>query len=333
MDPNQSEDPRRDEADRADATLAKLARRTAIVIVFERVWPALAWAATLAALFLAVSWFGVWQVAPRAGRIGGVLIFAVALGVALAPLARLRRPTRAEILARLDRDSGTPHRPAASLSDRLAGPGDDPTAAALWALHRLRLARMIERFRPAAPAPGMAQRDPNALRFAALLAAICAALVAGPERYGRLATAFDWRGGAGASAAARLDAWIDPPAYADKPPILIALPAPSEAAQTIVAPEDSALVVRAEGGAVETRVEGALAPVAAETPQAKPGASRRPPPSPARRSRSAGSFAATAPSRSGATASRSAVLKSGRFPPARPPSRSSDRRAPTSAAR
>ncbi len=114
----------------------------------------------------------------------------------------------------------------------------------------------------------MARRDPSALRFAALLAAICAALIAGPERYGRLASAFDWRGGASAAAATRLDAWIDPPAYADKPPILIALPAPSEAAQAIVAPEDSVLVVRAEAGAVETRIEGALAPVVAEKPAA-----------------------------------------------------------------
>jgi uncharacterized protein (TIGR02302 family) len=264
LDPKQAQDP-----ERADARLKALARRAEAVIVFERLWPPLAWAASLAALFLAVSWFGLWEALPRQARMGGVLLFAVALGFALAPLARLRRPTREEILARLDRDSGVAHRPAASLADRRAGAEDDPTSAALWALHRLRLSRLVERFAPAAPSPGMARRDPSALRFAALLAAVCAALIAGPERYGRLASAFDWRGGAGAATAARLDAWIDPPAYADKPPILIALPAPSDTPQTIVAPEDSVLVVRAEAGGVETHIEGALAPVVADAARAK----------------------------------------------------------------
>ena len=159
-----------------------------------------------------------------------------------------RAPRRAEILARLDRDSGTPHRPAASLSDRLAGPGDDPTAAALWALHRLRLARMIERFRPAAPAPGMAQRDPNALRFAALLAAIS-------RRWspGRNVTAVWRRLSIGAAAQARqrrrgsTRGSTRPPTPASR---RSSSPSPPrEAAQTIVAPEGSALVVRAEGGA------------------------------------------------------------------------------------
>ena len=199
-------------------------------------------------------------------RIGGVAAFAVAFAVALAPLARLRRPVRAETLDRLDRDSGAPHRPAASLDDRLAMAGEDPATAALWALHRDRLARQVEQFVPAAPAPGMAWRDPRALQFAVLLAAIAAALVAGPERYGRVAAAFDWRNGAAAAATARLDAWIDPPAYANKPPILLDLAANRDPSQKIVTPEGSALVVRADPDVFETRVEGAIAPVAAGKP-------------------------------------------------------------------
>jgi uncharacterized protein (TIGR02302 family) len=260
----QAESSRRDGATRIGAKLTALARRAEAVIVFERYWPPLVWAATLVALFLAVSWLGLWQPLPRAARIGGVAAFAVALAIALAPLARLRRPVRAETLDRLDRDSGAPHRPAASLDDRLAMAGDDPATAALWALHRARLARQIERFVAAAPAPGMAWRDPRALRFAVLLAAIAAALVAGPERYGRVAAAFDWRNGAAAAATARLDAWIDPPAYANKPPILLDLAAARDPSQKIVTPEGSALVVRADADVFETRVEGAIAPVAAK---------------------------------------------------------------------
>ena len=270
----------RDDMARANARLSALARRAEAAIWFERLWPPLAWTAALGAAFLAVSWFGLWEALPRQGRIGGVVLFAVALGFALSPLARLRRPTRAETLARLDRDSGAPHRPASSLDDRPATQSNDATATALWTLHRQRVARLVAGFRPTSPSPGMARRDPSALRFAALLAAICAALVAGPERYGRVASAFDWRGGAGIAAAARLDVWIDPPAYTGKPPILIALPAASDAAHTILAPEDSVLVVRSESGAADTRIEGALSPVVAgragSESTAKPDAAAQP---------------------------------------------------------
>jgi len=278
LDSKQADNSRRDGATRIGAKLTALARRAEAVIVFERLWPPLVWAATVVALFLAVSWLGLWLGLPRAARIGGVAAFAVALAIALVPLARLRRPVRAETLARLDHDSGAPHRPAASLDDRLAMAGEDPATAALWALHRDRLARQVERFVPAAPAPGMAWRDPRALRFAVLIVAIAAALVAGPERYGRLAAAFDWRGGAGAAASARLDAWIDPPAYAGKPPILLDLAAHRDPSQKIVTPEGSALVVRADPDVFETRVEGAIAPVAdgkpadKSAPAAAPGA-------------------------------------------------------------
>jgi uncharacterized protein (TIGR02302 family) len=277
LDSKQADSSRRDGATRIGAKLTALARRAEAVIVFERFWPPLVWAATLVALFLAVSWLGLWQALPRLARIGGVAAFAVAFAIVLAPLARLRRPVRAETLDRLDRDSGAPHRPAASLDDRLAMTSEDPATAALWALHRDRLARQVERFVPAAPAPGMAWRDPRALRFAVLLAALAAALVAGPERYGRIAAAFDWRDGAAAAATARLDAWIDPPAYANKPPILLDLAANRDPSQKIVTPEGSALVVRADADVFETRVEGAIAPVAA----AKPADTSAPAPTPA----------------------------------------------------
>ena len=75
------------------AALSALAGR---VLLVERAWPPLVWALAVAALFLALSWFGVWFVAPRLMRIGGVVLFALALLAALAPLvlgAPLTGPT------------------------------------------------------------------------------------------------------------------------------------------------------------------------------------------------------------------------------------------------
>ena len=260
-------------------TLDTLARRAEAVLVFERAWPALAWTGAAVALFLAVSWLGLWFVAPRIWRVAGVVLFIALALAALAPLARLRRPSRAEALARVDRDAPAPHRPAASSDDRLAGQADDPITSALWTLHRRRLAEEVARIPPASPAPRMVLRDPRALRFAAVLIAIGAGIVAGPERYARVAAAFDWRGASAVVAAARLDAWIDPPTYTGKPPILIdvAAAAHDAAANTIVTPEGSILVVRADPSVIDARVKGGLAPVVADkqTPAASGPVERR----------------------------------------------------------
>jgi uncharacterized protein (TIGR02302 family) len=245
-----------DSADR----LAGLSQAAGRALLIERAWPPLVAALAVAILFLAVSWLGAWLFAPRALRVAGVALFALGLLVVLAPLLKLRWPAPRDIAARLDRDSGIAHRPATSLADTLAN-ADDPMTRALWAAHQAQLSRSIEATRVAPPAPRMVERDPYALRFGLAMMAFAAAVAAGPELYGRLASAFDWRGGDGALAAAgsRIDAWIDPPPYAGRPPVVIDVT--SGAVQALTAFEDSVLVIRGEPGVVATKVEGAIAPV------------------------------------------------------------------------
>ena len=199
------------------AELALWARRALLV---ERVWPPLVFTLAVSILFLAASWVGAWQFAPRTLRIGGVILFALGLGAALSPLMRLRRPAVRDVLARLDRDAKVSHRPASSLADSLANDQGDPVTQALWAAHRARLEREVEAIRVSPPAPAMAERDPYALRFAVAMLAFAAAVIAGPEMYGRFASAFDWRSDEAVAAVAvsRIDAWIDPPPYAGRPP-------------------------------------------------------------------------------------------------------------------
>jgi hypothetical protein len=202
------------------ATLALWARRALLV---ERVWPPLVFTLAVSILFLAASWAGIWQFAPRAVRVGGVILFALGVGAALSPLLRLRRPAARDVLARLDRDAKVSHRPASSLADSLANDHGDPFTQALWAAHRARLEREVEAIRVSPPSPGMAARDPYALRFAVTMLAFATAVVAGPEMYGRFVAAFDWRSDEAVAAVAesRIDAWIDPPPYAGQPPLVI----------------------------------------------------------------------------------------------------------------
>jgi uncharacterized protein (TIGR02302 family) len=237
------------------AALVALARRALLV---ERVWPPLVFALAVVILFLATSWAGAWQFAPRVIRIAGVILFALGAGVALSPLVRLRRPAARDALARLDRDAKSRHRPASSLADSLANDHGDPGTDALWAAHRARLEREVDAIRVSPPSPGMAERDPYALRFGVAMLAFATAVIAGPEMYGRLAAAFDWRGGeaVAAVAASRIDAWIDPPPYAGQPPVVIDFKTPDP--QTLTVPEDSVLVVHGDPSVVETRVEGGI---------------------------------------------------------------------------
>jgi uncharacterized protein (TIGR02302 family) len=237
--------------------LATLAQR---VLVVERAWPPLVFALAVVIFFLAASWLGLWQFGPRSFRIAGVVLFAVAGGIALTPLARMRRPAARDVLARLDRDAGANHRPASSLADSLANDDGDPGTRAMWAAHRARLERAVDAIRVAPPSPRMAERDPYAIRFGVALLAFAAAVAAGPEMYGRLAAAFDWRSNEAIAAAAtsRIDAWIDPPPYAGRPPVVIDFKTADP--QTLNVPEDSVLVVRGDPSLVETRIEGAISP-------------------------------------------------------------------------
>ena len=244
------------------AELALWARRALLV---ERVWPPLVFALAVSILFLAASWVGAWQFAPRTLRIGGVILFALGLGAALSPLMRLRRPAARDVLARLDRDAKVSHRPASSLADSLANDHGDSVTQALWAAHRARLEREVEAIRVSPPSPGMAARDPYALRFGVAMLAFAAAVVAGPEMYGRFVAAFDWRSDEAVAAVAesRIDAWIDPPPYAGQPPLVVDFKTADP--RTLTVPEDSVLVVRGDPAVVGTRVDGGITPLEQKT--------------------------------------------------------------------
>ena len=257
------------DADARRGTLDRLLARARAVLVFERLWPAVVGVLALAALFLAVSWSGLWTVLPRALRPVGVLLFAVAFGAVVRDAVRRRLPGRRDALARLDRDSGVPHRPISSAEDALADPQADATTRALWALHRRRLDAALGAVRVRAPSPRMVERDRYALRAGALLLAAASSFAAGPDRGGRLAAAFDWFGAGAPAAGFRLDGWIDPPAYTGRPPVVLsgagAAPASADGRTAPVsAPAGSVVVVRAAGeGRVEVAADGGVTPAPA----------------------------------------------------------------------
>jgi uncharacterized protein (TIGR02302 family) len=273
---------RSDETDgrgRGGALIDRVVARARLALVWEGVWPWIAAACAVAALFLAVSWFGVWDALPPYGRMAGVALFALALIASLAPLLRAALPDRRAALGRVDRESGVAHRPATSLDDRLASvAGEDPMTRALWAAHRERMEREAGRLRAGRPSPRLAARDPYALRFLLALVAVVAFAVAGSDRGARVLAAFDWTTPAAETAPARLDAWVAPPGYTGRPPIFLtaragagqgsvdarAAAVPDGAQDAVSVPQNATLVVRGSGGAVEVQASGAAEPIQAE---------------------------------------------------------------------
>ena len=254
--------PGREEA--GQRRLQRLVARARAALAWENIWRAAAPVLTIIGFFLAISWTGAWQVLPHWARIAGLAVFALAILIVLWREARLRWPSRTEALTRLDHDSGVLHRPASGLEDTLANRSSDPATQALWAVHRKRLEAQIARLKVAAPSPRVPQRDRYALRAAALVLVVATAIIAGPERYARVAAAFDWRIPSPTAPGVRVDAWIDPPAYTGKPPLMLQIgrttDAPAHAAG-LSAPVGSTVVIRAsEPGAVAIETQGALAP-------------------------------------------------------------------------
>jgi uncharacterized protein (TIGR02302 family) len=238
--------------------LTRAVRRAEYAIAWERSWPILARLLTVAGFFLVVSWAGLWLALPFVARAVGLGLFAVLALAALFPLLRFRWPGRQEALNRLDRGTGIRHRPATALTDTLAT--QDPVALALWQAQRERTLASIKRIRAGLPSPRLAIHDPWALRALIVVMMVAAYIAAGDERRMRVAAAFDWNGVL-AAANIRVDAWVTPPVYTGKPPIILsaankesAIPA----AGPLAVPAGSTLIVRSSGGALDVVAGGGV---------------------------------------------------------------------------
>ncbi|MCW5716199.1 MAG: TIGR02302 family protein [Bauldia sp.] len=246
--------------------IARAVRRARLALLWERLWPKLVPPLLVAAVFLALSSLGVWIGMPEWLRLVVLGAFAVAAAAALAPLLWLRLPGRAAALARVERATGTPHRPAASVFDTLGAGTADPLTRAVWAAHRARILAEFGALKAGLPSPGVARRDPYAIRYLILLLAVVAFIAGGAGLSDRVSDAF--RGGSATPAAAastRVDAWAAPPDYTGRPPLFltgdamrgdgpIAVPAGTTIIVRTAAQETDIAVLRSADGAADTRV-------------------------------------------------------------------------------
>src|SRR5215470_5344228 len=224
-------------------------------LLFEQLWPRLWLVLGLAGLFIGLSLAGLWPRLPELPHKVLLLLFALAFAVALVVLIRVRWPSREEAIRRVETISGIKHRPASSYEDTLTLGAGDPRTAALWRVHRQRLAALLQKLRVGHPSPRTDRYDPFALRVLLLLSVFVLVIAVGDSASDRLRSAFRF-GALSKGAEARIDAWITPPAYTGRPPIMLAdggfsgLRTQEKPAGPIEIPDRSVLVVRGSGAAL-----------------------------------------------------------------------------------
>ncbi len=262
-----------------DAKFARKVTLSRFALFFERLWPRLWLILGVAGLFLVVSLLGVWPYLPELVHLALLAAFAIAGVAALVFAARARFPTREEAVRRIERVSGVPHRPATSYEDTITANADDPRTNAIWQAHRARLAAALSRLRVGNPHPRTDRADPIALRALLLLGVVALVALVGDGASDRIRSAFRLQSSV-ALASARLDAWVTPPSYTGRAPVMLADGARGaavapEKAKLISVPERSVLIVRTSGSglgapSLEVLAEGATEKqmVTAKTPEA-----------------------------------------------------------------
>ena len=229
-----------------------LARAT---LAWELIWPA-AWPALgIAGVFLALALFDVLPM--LSGWLHLAVLFALTACFGYAVLVAVRAwhaPDAQAARRRIEVASSLAHRPLTAVDDVIASGRDTPESLALWELHRRRMEEALRKIRVGFPSPGLARRDPAALRGALVVILVLAAVIAWPDAGTRVSRALSPQLTGGPTQAATLRLWIAPPEYTGRPPIYPsagaspAAPGAPAVAQTLAVPTGSALTAQVQNG-------------------------------------------------------------------------------------
>jgi uncharacterized protein (TIGR02302 family) len=233
--------------------LARWRRAARALLIFEVVWPILWPPAGIVGVYLCAALLGFPQ---RLGRPVNTLILLADLAAAALWLGiavwRIRWPDDAAARRRLQSASGLAHDPIAALEDTPAQ--TDDASLAVWRAHRAQSLAAAARLRLALPWPWRARRDRLVVRGGLIAALLVCVWVAGPMGRDRLGSAFTFDFAlllGGAAIPPAVTAWITPPPYTGRAPVL--LPGHDAA---ITAPAGSRLTVTISGLGRAPKLEG-----------------------------------------------------------------------------
>ncbi|WP_170789716.1 TIGR02302 family protein [Ruegeria lacuscaerulensis] len=169
----------------------------------------------------------------------GALALLSLLGALVIGARRFHIPSRAEALMRLDET--LPGRPIQALMDDQAIGAMDADSVALWQAHQSRMAARAAQAEPVKPNLRLADRDPYALRYSALLALVIATLFGSFWRIGTVAEMTP--GAAVAGQGPSWEGWVEPPRYTGLPTLYLA----DQSDPTLSIPQGSRITLRFYG--------------------------------------------------------------------------------------
>nr|WP_170467538.1 TIGR02302 family protein [Ruegeria arenilitoris] len=170
--------------------------------------------------------------------VGAVALLGL-LATLILGVRRFHLPTRAEALMRLD--EALPGRPIQALMDDQAIGAADSDSVALWHAHQNRMAQRVAQAEPVKPDLRLADRDPYALRYSALLALVIAAMFGSFWRIGSVAEMTP--GAAVAGQGPSWEGWVEPPRYTGLPTLYLA----DQSDPTLTVPQGSRITLRFYG--------------------------------------------------------------------------------------
>ncbi len=220
-----------------------------LAMLAERLWLAV-WPATMV-----TGLFALYVMSGIAAWLPGLLRLPVTLamlGSGLYLLWRglrnLRPPTRAEAMARIERRSSLPDAPLRALADELPPEmARDGRTRALWHAHRERMTRAARSLKVGLPRSPVPRHDPFALRNALTLVLLTALFLGGAEHFRRNLPLVLSPATITTPEEAALDAWLSPPAYTGRAPVVLASAGRIVKRMDedgVLAPQGSRLVIR-----------------------------------------------------------------------------------------
>jgi uncharacterized protein (TIGR02302 family) len=223
---------------------------------FETLWAGLLWPIVALAAIVALLFTGVTAWVPEWPRIALLGLLALGFLWSLKPLFRIAFPGRAAAIRRLETEQGLAHRPVSGIGDTLTRETASDAASALWEEHRLRQLATLKDLAPVKPKSSWRDLDPMALRVPALLALGASLVLNTGQLTAHVKDAFRLEPPVPPQQIA-LDAWIKPPPYTGKAPMLLTSPAmvaKLKSGDDLLVPESSGLTVQLTGAASPTLV-------------------------------------------------------------------------------
>ncbi|WP_367647814.1 TIGR02302 family protein [Ruegeria arenilitoris] len=171
-------------------------------------------------------------------------------------IRRFHLPRRAEALMRVD--ASLPGRPIQALMDDQAIGAMDADSVALWRAHQTRMAQRAAQAEPVKPDLRLADRDPYALRYSALLALVIAVLFGSFWRIGSVAEMTP--GAATAGQGPSWEGWVEPPRYTGLPTLYLA----DQSGPILSVPQGSRITLRFYGEVGDHSLTETTSPLGAE---------------------------------------------------------------------